>query len=537
MKSKYTGVLVGNLPKSAVSDPEHLVRFISSSIKTTFNSSARVKNCEIRNQYDVCSSHDSSRGDYNDTTAQDGPPVAIVQFATHMEAKRATNLQRTKLDGKTLTIVPWKTTTEKKKSINSRYSIVQITSRSGYNDIIRNIWENNSNNNNGKKDDINGVFQFGGATFRFILFLGILGFLCWNLYTSINLTTTVEDLSHTLPTELALAVERGFGSRFLATMDSNLTISSNGTAASAWMGLQNAATERGRYQSLEHHPAPRLPPHIVVSPTTNTAPSSGSATTHPQKLQKKLDNLYFQNGRFYDPEQDGMLWDVSDFVPMWMREYFNWQKSERIRLEEEIEKLKTADPTIPDSDIWDKLTNRDKGATIDRTFKFMVMQCIDGQDRKCGGTADRLKVFVYWIQQACESNRLLLIYWTAPKNLEEFLVPPIGGYDWRVPDFMKTILHVREHGSLFHSAQTYVKFPRIYSLPTALIRFRVQSPTGLVCNFSPNFPTFTSRLHFLSISLLIGFSLLSLSTLIFSTYRSIIMTIEMKLIRGGVSRR
>ena len=496
MKSKHTDVLVGNLPKSAVSDPEHLVRFISSSIKTTFNSSARVVKCEIRDQSDVCSIHDSnSRGDgYDDkqTTTRDGPPVAIVQFATHMEAKRATKLQRLKLDGKTLAIVPWRTTVKKKKTHNNnnnnnnnRYSIFKINNRSGYDDIIRSIRDNNDNNGNSNdtNNDTNGIFQLGGATFRSIPFLCILGFLSWNLYFSINIKTTVEDLSHTLPTELALAVERRLASsRFLASTDSNSTISSNDAVASAWMGLRNAATDKSSYQSLQHHPAPRLPPHIVVSSTTNTVPSSSSATKHPQKLQKKLDNLYFQNGRFYDPEQDGMLWDVSDFVPMWMREYFNWQKSERIRLEEEIEKLKAADPAISDSDMWDKLTNRDKGAAIDQTFKFMVMQCIDGQDRKCGGTADRLKIFVYWIQQACEANRLLLIYWTSPKNLEEFLVPPIGGYDWRVPDFMKTILHIREHGSLYHSAKTYVQFPRIYSQPTALIRFRVQSPTGLVCH-------------------------------------------------------
>ena len=39
--------------------------------------------------------------------------------------------------------------------------------------------------------------------------------------------------------------------------------------------------------------------------------------------------------------------------------------------------------------------------------------------------------------EAYRYKRLLLIWWQKPKPLEDFLVPPDGGVDWRVPDWLK----------------------------------------------------------------------------------------------------
>jgi hypothetical protein len=176
-----------------------------------------------------------------------------------------------------------------------------------------------------------------------------------------------------------------------------------------------------------------------------------------------------------------MLWHLSDYVPLWMKKYFDWHTMEKERLRETINRLKNDDPSITDTEIWNNLTasgnNETKNALGERPFQFMVMQCIEDQDNKCGGTADRLKIFVYWIQQACENDRLLLIYWTSPGRLEEFIVPPVGGVDWRIPAFLKTILHKREYGVLFVGAKQYVHY-RDLSMP--MIRLRVQSSTGLV---------------------------------------------------------
>ena len=71
------------------------------------------------------------------------------------------------------------------------------------------------------------------------------------------------------------------------------------------------------------------------------------------------------------------------------------------------------------------------------------MQCLRDQDEdRCGGTADRLKPFLYLLREAYEQQRLLLIYWTKPARLEEFVVPPKGGVDWRVPVWLQTVVSV-----------------------------------------------------------------------------------------------
>ena len=64
-----------------------------------------------------------------------------------------------------------------------------------------------------------------------------------------------------------------------------------------------------------------------------------------------------------------------------------------------------------------------------------MMQCLPGS-RKCGGTADRLKPLPLMLWVAHRSQRLLLIKWGRPAELEEFLLPPQGGMDWRVPDWL-----------------------------------------------------------------------------------------------------
>lgn len=68
------------------------------------------------------------------------------------------------------------------------------------------------------------------------------------------------------------------------------------------------------------------------------------------------------------------------------------------------------------------------------------MQCLDFMDDHCGGTADRLKPFVLLLREAHKSKRLLFIHWNRPARLEEFLVPPRGGLDWRAPPFLVTLV-------------------------------------------------------------------------------------------------
>ena len=75
--------------------------------------------------------------------------------------------------------------------------------------------------------------------------------------------------------------------------------------------------------------------------------------------------------------------------------------------------------------------------------RLYIMQCLkDSDETKCGGTADRLKPFLYQLQEAYLQRRLLLIYWTKPTKLEEFLLPPKGGIDWRVPTWLQPIVSI-----------------------------------------------------------------------------------------------
>lgn len=70
---------------------------------------------------------------------------------------------------------------------------------------------------------------------------------------------------------------------------------------------------------------------------------------------------------------------------------------------------------------------KDSNAT---DVKFLVLSCTKG----CrGGTVDRLTPVPFFVLLAALSKRVLLITWSVPSELENFLVPPRGGMDWRFP--------------------------------------------------------------------------------------------------------
>ena len=69
-----------------------------------------------------------------------------------------------------------------------------------------------------------------------------------------------------------------------------------------------------------------------------------------------------------------------------------------------------------------------KGNATD--VKFLVLSCTKG----CrGGTVDRLTPVPFFVLLAALSKRVLLIKWSVPSELENFLVPPRGGMDWSFP--------------------------------------------------------------------------------------------------------
>jgi len=97
-------------------------------------------------------------------------------------------------------------------------------------------------------------------------------------------------------------------------------------------------------------------------------------------------------------------WQNSTVLPTWIKDYFDWHQQER--------------------------------AKLSHSSKFLILKCLQN-DTRCGGTADRLQPLPFALMIAARTRRLLLIHWERPCQLEEFLVPPLGGIDWRLP----TILH------------------------------------------------------------------------------------------------
>ena len=101
------------------------------------------------------------------------------------------------------------------------------------------------------------------------------------------------------------------------------------------------------------------------------------------------------------------VWEQSTTLPQWMKDYFAWHKQERAKITQ---------------DNW-------------KDFTYMVSRCLDVDDR-CGGTADRIKPAPFLVYWAAKTKRLLMYHWSRPCALEEFLVPPQGGIDWRVPEWL-----------------------------------------------------------------------------------------------------
>ncbi|KAL3910170.1 MAG: hypothetical protein SGARI_002255, partial [Bacillariaceae sp.] len=101
-------------------------------------------------------------------------------------------------------------------------------------------------------------------------------------------------------------------------------------------------------------------------------------------------------------------WDLPGSpLPQWMKDYMTWHDYKR--------------------QTWSEASFGNE--------RFLVVQCLQ-TDRTCGGTSDRLKPIVYLLRLAYYSKRILILHWTKPHPLTEFLVPPQGGVDWRAPPWL-----------------------------------------------------------------------------------------------------
>ena len=98
-------------------------------------------------------------------------------------------------------------------------------------------------------------------------------------------------------------------------------------------------------------------------------------------------------------------WRTSQILPQWMKDYFAWHQEAR--------------------------HNITTGLNSWQDYDYLVYRCLE-VDPICGGAADRLRPLPFVILLAQKLKRLVFYKWERPAALEEFLVPPVDGLDWRV---------------------------------------------------------------------------------------------------------
>lgn len=138
--------------------------------------------------------------------------------------------------------------------------------------------------------------------------------------------------------------------------------------------------------------------------------------------------------KFPNASETPNLWKSSQKIPKWMKKYFHWHRAQRV--------------TMLNPENW-------------KNMRLLLMECLDTHE-SCGGTSDRLKPLPALIRMAQSSNRFLLIHWTRPAKLEEFLLPPRGGMDWRVPDWL------RKFSSSYHFTPKWAAISAL--IPSAIRR-------------------------------------------------------------------
>jgi hypothetical protein len=115
------------------------------------------------------------------------------------------------------------------------------------------------------------------------------------------------------------------------------------------------------------------------------------------------------------------LWeDDSDALPSWLKDYMEWHHDTRQKLNESN---------------W-------------QNYKYILLRCVEADD-KCAGAADRLKMIPMQILLAEQAKRLFFIHWSRPAALEEFLVPPAGGLDWRLPAWLAEKIDANAAGPIW----------------------------------------------------------------------------------------
>ena len=173
-----------------------------------------------------------------------------------------------------------------------------------------------------------------------------------------------------------------------------------------------------RSKTCEWRDAGDAAPALIDGTTTET-----TMITIPSNLPRSPINLWNHNHTDNSPTM----------VPEWLKDYFEWHQEQRAKL-------------TPDNF---------------REHRYVIMTCLRGA--KCGGMTDRLRPILTHLKVAHMSSRLLFIYWERPFPLEEFLLPPKDGFDWRMPNFLLPELQKTQQSGALEVRRFDKKDPMIVS--------------------------------------------------------------------------
>lgn len=180
-----------------------------------------------------------------------------------------------------------------------------------------------------------------------------------------------------------------------------------------------------------------------------------------EKLQIKL-NIIHATKSDMSVEK---LWNMSDYLPAWMKNYFEWHSEMRQQLSLELWKS-------------DKV-------------KILVLQPMI--ETSIDDWLECLTAIPYLLRVAFETKRLFLMDWNDPMALNDFLVPPMGGIDWRTPKWLRsscpkgTFVQSTEswrHDAISHDTQPLLCIQPSSEMVTAFLN---SSLTGIEIPFQETF--------------------------------------------------
>lgn len=198
--------------------------------------------------------------------------------------------------------------------------------------------------------------------------------------------------------------------------------------------------------------------HTKKSSTLSSSSSSTTPRYHPGLQQETFPTIIEQMQRV----------DISK-LPQWMQEYISWHgrykdvhvQNAKLAVQmdkqqqilkywqrssmEESNELPVGACNNATKSTYNVVTNNSTTSSMhvptfdaknEHDYRFLIVRCSE-EDRKCGGTSDRLRSMPFFLKLAYLTERVLLIHWSKrrPYPLEEFLQPNIY-LNWTVPYWM-----------------------------------------------------------------------------------------------------